>query len=205
MQPPSAIIFVNDSITTSTLGQLTTKDTPNPSTITGLDVQLQITETMTFAEFNARVAVDPNYPTIVHLNGLRILVILPDFHDLTNRNLADIVIFVKQGLASIEKNNFGPPKLTLPVQRLNIYNLINGTKGSNTACFPFPGFLPPPQTQTPENPRPHERLRREFPEGMGALELFGTEAFEENGMDEGAFGGKIVDEEDASGGGEGES
>lgn len=207
MQPPAAIIFVNDSITTATLGQLTTVDTPNPSTVQGIDIQLEITETMNFAEFNARVTADPNYPTNVHLNGLRILVILPNFHDTTNRNLADIVLFVKQGIASVEKNKFGPPGLSLPVQRLNIWNLINAINSSNTACYPFPGYLAPPQTQTPENPRPHEHLSCHRPEGLGDLELFGVEAMEsQHGEQDSAFGGDIAaDENFESEGDEGES
>lgn len=32
--------------------------------------------------------------------------------------LADVVIFVKQGLAAVETNKFGPPGLTLPVLKL---------------------------------------------------------------------------------------
>lgn len=210
MQPPSAIIFINDSITTATLGVLSTDtgvqpnntvsgNTPYPSTVGGIDVQLQVYETMWFDEFNARVAADPNYPTSIHLNGLRILVILPNFHCHTNRDLADIVIFVKQGVASIEKCKFGPPGWSLDVQRLNIWNLVNGPKSNRYCAQPFPGYLPPPQTQTPENPRPHEHLKPHFPEGLGYLELFGTEAAQapaaQHGPQTGAFGEQIDGEE----------
>lgn len=202
MNPPAAIIFINDSITTATLNTLATDtgiqpnglvpNTPEPSTVQGIDVQLDITETMTFAEFNARVAADPNYPTNIHLNGLRILVILPDFQDTTNRHLADIVMFVKQGIASVEKCKFGPPGFSIDVQRLNIWNLTHSLRPRNEACWPFPGYLAPPQTQTKENPRPHEHLDRHRPEGMGDLELFGVEAMEsQHGRQDGAFGGDI--------------
>ncbi len=215
MQLPSAIIFINDSVTTASLNSLATDtgiqpnglipNTPYPSTVNTIDVQLEINETMTFAEFNARVAVDPSYPTQIHLNELRILVILPDFHDLTNRELADIVLFVKQGLASVEKSKFGPPGLTLDVQRLNIWNLIYGIRKSNEACYPFPGYLEPPQTQTIENPKPHFHMERHHQEGFGALELFGVEALEGEGIDEGVFSDKLKDREDGGSGNGGEA
>jgi hypothetical protein len=72
------------------------------------------------------------------------MVILPDFRDYTNREFADVVIFVKAGLASIEKNKFGPPKLTLPVQRINIYELLRGAGSPYVITLPrsyskFPG------------------------------------------------------------------
>ncbi|CAM6006088.1 unnamed protein product [Sphagnum balticum] len=176
-------------------------NTPEPSTVQGIDVQLDITETITFAEFNARVAVDPNYPTNVHLNGLRILVILPDFQDTTNRNLADIVMFVKQGIASVESCRFGPPGFSIDVQRLNIWNLTYSLRPRNEVCWPFPGYLKPPQTQTPENPRPHEHLDRHRPEGLGDLELFGVEAMEsQHGRQDSAFGGDIAGGDIAGGG-----
>lgn len=188
---PGAIIFVNDTINSSTLGLLQTDTSQNQSIESTLAKQLEINESISLTEFNARVAADPNYPNVVHLLRLRLLVVLPDFRDYTNRNLADIVIFAKAGLASVEKNNFGPPGLTLPVMRLNIWNLINGIKGSNTACSPFPLPLAPPQTQTPENPKPHFHLSPRRIEGLGALELFGVENLEENGIDEGVFGDKL--------------
>jgi hypothetical protein len=193
MQTPSAIILVNDTVTLDFLNTLHTDDSPSPSTIVGLDTQLDITETISFDEFNTRVANDPNYPATVHLNHLRLLVILTDFQDTTNRELFDIVLFVKNGLASVLKCKFGPPGLTLDIQRLNIFNLINGLRGNNVCCVPFPGCIQPPQTQTPENPRPHERLERHFPPGMGVLELYGTEALGSihDGHVEGAFGDRL--------------
>lgn len=197
MQPPAAIIFVNDTTNTSFLNVLQTNVVTDQTIDGTLANQLEATETISFAEFNARVAADPNYPTIVHLNGLRIVVILSDFSDYTNRNLADIVIFIKQGLASVEKNNFGPPGLSLDVQRLNIWNLINGIKRTSGVCqSPFPRYLPPPQTQTEQNPKPPFHLRPHHIEGLGALELFGVENLEGNGIDEGVFGDKLRDNDD---------
>jgi len=40
-------------------------------------------------------------------------------------NIMDVVLFVKGGLASIMLNNYGPPALTLPLDRINIYELLD--------------------------------------------------------------------------------
>ena len=216
---PGAVIFVNDSVTLSNLNTLATDIgiqpnglvpfTPPGSTIQGIDTQLQITETITKVEFDARVTADPNYSKVVRLNRLRILVILPDFQDTVNRHHADVVMFVKQGVASVEKCKYGAPGFSLDTQRLNIFNLLFGIKhsGNTVWCFPcechhcgefheeehcpggFPPPICPPQTQTLENPRPPEHMKHHFPDGMGALELWGVEAMEtQHGPKEGAFG-----------------
>jgi hypothetical protein len=235
MQLPSAIIFVNNEVTLSSLNTLATHTgiqinglapfTPTGSAVAGIDLQLQITETIWFEEFNRRVAADPNYPKIVHLNHDRILVILKDFQCITNRELADVVMFFKQGVVSVEKCKYGPPGFSLDAQRINIFNLLYGIKHSpgTVICFPcqpcdeiqfchcgcgkpagtcpggFPPPICPPQTQTLENPRPPEHLCPRLPPGLGALELYGVEALEASqGPEEGAFGGKI------GGGGDGE-
>lgn len=122
MQLPSGVIFVNADL--------------NAISLSTLQTQLYINDTMTGAEFDARVAADPNYPTIVHLQDIRILVVRPDFHDLTNRTLADVVIFVKQGLATILKNNFGPPTLALNIQRFTIYDLLRAVGSAEVAILP---------------------------------------------------------------------
>ena len=143
---PPMIIFINGDITYPPVPP------PNPpyfiganpnnshsdagfSELTNLQSQLFIDDTITKTEFDARVAADPNYPTIIHLQGLRVLVILPTFQDYNNRQLADVVIFLHQGLADIEKNNFGPPCQNYEIQRLTIYELLNA---NNSCCFvPF--------------------------------------------------------------------
>lgn len=108
-----------------------------------LETQLYINETMTFRQFNSRVAVDPNYSTIVHLQNYRILVILPDFRDTTNRNLADLVLFYSHGLIKVEKNNFGPPGLTLPLDRINIFTLLRDVGSRNVVIIPVTATSPP--------------------------------------------------------------
>ena len=219
MSIPSAIIFINNGVNLDFLNTLKTDTgiepnelvpgSPSQSAVAGIDVQLQITETMWFDEFNARVTADPNYPAWIHLNGSRILVILRDFQCMTHRNLADIILFVKQGVASVEKNKFehhSPPGVTFDIQRLNIWNLTHAIRDSNVATFnyPFPGYLPPPQTQTKENPRPHEHMDHRRLRDLGTLELFGVEAMEsQHGPQDSAFGGKIGGGGDDGEGGDG--
>jgi hypothetical protein len=129
MSLPAAIFFVNADI--------------NDGIRNTLMSQLFIDEALSDTDFDARVQADPAYPDEIHLNGIRIMVIRQNFHDFTNRNLADVVMFVKQGLASIEKNNFGPPGLTFPIDRINMYELLRYV-GSNQVVIlpPTPG---PPQ------------------------------------------------------------
>ncbi len=100
---PPAIIFVNDDLTKEVLGVV--------------QRQLQINETIDGYEFDDRVAAEPNYPAIIHQLNLRLLVIRP-FTELENRDKADVVVFMKAGLASVEKNKFGPPRETFPIKKL---------------------------------------------------------------------------------------
>lgn len=126
---PPAIIFINSDFNNITQNTLVS--------------QLYINETLTFIEFNARVATDPNYATIVHLQGYRILVILPSLRDLTNRTLADIVLFYNQGQVTVEKNNLGPPGLSLPIDRLNIYVLLRDVGSASVVILPITSTRPP--------------------------------------------------------------
>jgi hypothetical protein len=85
--------------------------------------QLDLTEMISAAEFDARVAADPNYPNIVHLNRLRIWV-LRDLSDQTNRNLADLVLFLKAGLASVLFHKSGMPTFAIPIDRMYLSALF---------------------------------------------------------------------------------
>lgn len=155
---PPAIVFINGDITYPPVPPPTPPvyigSVPaNPqsdatvSELTNLEIQLFIDDTMTKAEFDARVTADPNYPTIIHLRGMRILVILPTFRDDVNRELADVVIFLHQGLADVECNRLawpghghpavGPPGQSYPVQRLNIYELLRAAGSHNVVILPF--------------------------------------------------------------------
>lgn len=111
MDFPGAIIFVNNDLTPGVQGPL--------------ERQLYITESITGAEFDARVAGDPNYPQVIHENNLRVLVIRSFcFGDGYNFQLADVAIFIKAGLACIESCKFGPPGQSFGVDNLTIYELL---------------------------------------------------------------------------------
>ncbi len=101
---PPAIIFVNRDLVDQVRSWIVK--------------QLHINEAIDGSTFDARIAADPSYPDKVHQLNLRILVERP-FTEWQNRELADVAIFVKNGLASVEKNNFGPPGATFPV--INIH------------------------------------------------------------------------------------
>jgi hypothetical protein len=122
---PPAIIFVNADINDAIKKTLVT--------------QLYVDEAMTFTEFNNRMMVDPNYAAVVHLQERRILVILPTFRDLTNRTLADVVLFYNQGQVTVEKNNFGPPGLSLPLQRVTLYALLRYNNSKYVVILPNTG------------------------------------------------------------------
>jgi hypothetical protein len=128
MQLPSAIILTN-STDTGSLQKLST--------------QFSITETISLNEFNDRVNAEPEYPSLIHLNGLRLLITSPDFSIQTNRLLMDVVIFVKNGLASVQKNNFGPPGLTFPIDRINMYELLRYVGSNQVVILPVTATKPP--------------------------------------------------------------
>jgi hypothetical protein len=109
MRFPGAIIFVNNDLTEQVKSVLKN--------------QLFLSDVISGEEFDARVIADPNYVNVIRNSFQRVLVIR-SFWDHTNRELANVVIFIKNGLAAIEQNNFGPPGQTYPVALLTIYELI---------------------------------------------------------------------------------
>lgn len=119
---PAAIIFVNRDISDEQKKHLAT--------------QLFINETMTKAEFDLRVSADPNYPTIIKGFKSRILVILDTFQDFKNRELADVVLFQKGGLAYIENKGYGSPRLTVNMLNIDIYTLLRYNKSSEVIVLP---------------------------------------------------------------------
>jgi hypothetical protein len=110
---PPAIIFTNTDVVQQIQDVLTR--------------QLYLTEIITAAEFDARVVADPNYPLNIHLNHLRVLV-LRDLSDCTNRHLADIVLFLKAGLAYILHNKVGPTRFTTSIDKMYLQGLIAGDR-----------------------------------------------------------------------------
>ena len=100
---PAGVVFVNADLT--------------PSVQNALVRQLHISEVIDGYEFDDRVTADPNYTDIIKQFNLRIMVVR-SFEELENRSLADVVIFVTHGLASVLENKFGPPGITSAVSRL---------------------------------------------------------------------------------------
>lgn len=142
---PSAIFFINGDINYPPTPPYFPGTDPNAptNTLTILQTQLFINDTMTKTEFDARVETDPNYPTIVHLQNLRILVIVPLYNDgyhymaVPNIQYADVVMFLHSGLADVEFNRFGPPCQNYPTQRLNMYALLRAVNSPNVVILPF--------------------------------------------------------------------
>ena len=78
---------------------------------------------------------DGYYPLMVHQDGYRVLVVL-DLSDQINRQYADIVLFAKQGLVSVLENHYGPPALTLQIDKVYLTQLIYQNK---IICPPYWG------------------------------------------------------------------
>ncbi len=112
----------------------------NPALQQKLVEQLEIVDVMTGTEFDDRVAADPNYPLNIELNQIRILVLRDSLQDVTNRDYADVVMFVKSGLASILYNKYGPPAATYNIDRMNIYTLLinKDIPAGVTSTLPIP-------------------------------------------------------------------
>lgn len=101
---PSAIIYINVDLVDQVRDHIAK--------------QLHITDILDGYVFDQLVATTPNYPSTIKQQNKRLMVIRP-LDDLTNRNLADVVVFFKEGLVSVEKNKFGPPMPAFPALNLH--------------------------------------------------------------------------------------
>ena len=106
---PAGVVFVNNDLTTSVQNALVK--------------QLHISEVVDGYAFDARITANPDYVDVVKQLDLRIMVVR-SFEELDNRALADVVIFVTHGLASVLQNKFGPPGITSAVNRLTWGKLV---------------------------------------------------------------------------------
>lgn len=97
---PAAVIFVNDDLTDNVLAKLIS--------------QLHISEALTGETFDSRLSSDSTYVDKIKQLGRRVLVVR-DFSDISNRDYADVLIFVKNGLAAVETDKVGPPGITFEV------------------------------------------------------------------------------------------
>ncbi len=103
---PPAIIFINLDLSDSVREKLIR--------------QLYINEVLDGYVFDDRVAADPSYPDKIRQLNQRVMVVrtFEGRGDVSTWTIPEVVIFVKYGLASVEKNLFGPPGITVPI--LNI-------------------------------------------------------------------------------------
>lgn len=101
---PSAIIFVNNDLV--------------PQVQAHIEKQLHISQTLDGYAFDATLISDTTFITNVTAQNRRILVIRP-FTELENRTIADVTIFVKNGMAAVLQNNFGGPLATFPLINLH--------------------------------------------------------------------------------------
>src|ERR1700674_2295323 len=141
---PPAIFFINGDITYPSTNPVVFPGTdPKTSELTTLQTQLFIDDTMTKSEYDLRVAADPNYPLIVRLQMLRILVIVPQYNDgytymnVPNIQTADVVLFLHQGLADVEINHLGPPGQNYDIQRMTMYSILRAAHSPNVIILPF--------------------------------------------------------------------
>lgn len=108
MEYPGAIIFCNANISEQVLNVL--------------KQQLHIHQTLDFNSYS------DGYETLDYLStstNERVLVLIEDFTNLTLREKADVVIYIKMGLCYILKNNFGPTGLTLDLNKLYIQKILS--------------------------------------------------------------------------------
>jgi len=101
---PAGIVFVNNDLVIGAIDWIVK--------------QMHISEYMDGYTFDQRVAADPEYVNKIKQLNLRIMVIR-NFSDYTNRDLADLAIFVKNGLASVLKNNYGIPQQTVEIKNIS--------------------------------------------------------------------------------------
>lgn len=112
---PPAIIMVNNDLTDNVKNMLIR--------------QLQINYVFDGYQFDTLIANDPGYrENVVRKFKLRILVVR-NHQEIQNRDQMDLVIFVKDGLAALEINKFGPHGITKPV--VNLYWGALGWFGHN--------------------------------------------------------------------------
>ena len=102
---PAAAVLVNNDLVSSVRSLIAT--------------QLHINIVQTAAEFEAAVNLDSEFIDNVRRAGKRLMVIRDaDDHEPQQRNF-DVVLFYKNGLISVQQNNFGPPGATFQVPKLH--------------------------------------------------------------------------------------
>lgn len=116
---PGAVIFINSDVSQQMIDRLL--------------IQLRADESITHAEFVARVEAEPSYHDILVNTNQRLIVILNDFRNINLREEADIVLFLAHGLVNVEKNKYGPPGKSFLLTSLHIQELFEAIK--DTGCY----------------------------------------------------------------------
>lgn len=106
MEYPGAIIFCNANISESSLSLI--------------KLQLFVNQTISLDQF---ILDSSNYISLSKLNQ-RILVLIDDFENTELRETADVLIYIKMGLVTILKNNFGPCGISLDINKVYIHKLL---------------------------------------------------------------------------------
>lgn len=101
--PAGAVVFVNDDLVVGTEEVLMK--------------QLYLDRVVDGYVYDDEVAANSDYPEMVRLAGEKLLV-RRSLDDMTNRETADLVLFVKHGLAAVLKCNFGPHEKTVQVSSI---------------------------------------------------------------------------------------
>ena len=104
---PSALIMINNDLTDQVLEFISR--------------QLFLTDIFDGYEFLMALDADgyDGYDFLPWIRSKnRRVAVIQSHQEKAHRELFDLVLFVKNGLASVECNKFGPPGLTLPVTKL---------------------------------------------------------------------------------------
>lgn len=104
---PSAIVMVNNDLV--------------PQVQQQLETQLFIDQTLDGYSFDQMLITNPHYNQTIKKSSLRILIIR-NLEEQANRDQVDLVLFLKAGLATSLKNNFGPPILSHQITTLSWKN-----------------------------------------------------------------------------------
>lgn len=109
---PPAILFVNDDL--------------SPSVKETLIRQLFINQVLDGPTFDSYLAADPSWPDKIKQLNQRVMVVrtFADRFTVPTWSIPDVVIFIKNGLASVEINK-GQPSFTVSVLKLDWGYLLN--------------------------------------------------------------------------------
>lgn len=100
---PSALILINNDLTDNTRNYIVK--------------QLHINTIMDGYSFDGYITANPTWISTIHEGNMRVMVVRP-FTEFNNREIFDVVIFVKAAMATILQNNFGPPRQIWPLLNL---------------------------------------------------------------------------------------